>query len=355
MACPADVFQPRPASDGLELWAPADLEPVTASGPAPDPAKTTVLEPVCWPDAVEVDRVVPPSGNMTIGPQQFWLGTSRTGQQVRFWIDTTTVHLSIAGWRIKTVPSRLSAVDLADLRHNGAGPAGPPPAGNAPGLLAATSCVEVQRLVNTAGIITLGSQVIQVGSPAGPGQRARIRLDGQVMHVITQDGVLWRTLPCPIPPGQRHTLQGVRLAGPEPLPAPRLTIQRKGLQPRRHPGRPPAHPGRLLPRGQNRNHRTRRHHPAGHRPQRRAAHHRPPERHRRDHPVQGLRHPAVITACFGARGYAGPSRRQRRSSSRCALRALHADPASAPECSAAIRSSPAQPDVKQHRKSRMEG
>ncbi len=67
------------------------------------------------------------------------------------------MHLSIAGWRIKTVPSRLSAVDLARLRHNGARPAGPPPAGNAPGPLAATSCVEVQRLVNGAGIITLGT------------------------------------------------------------------------------------------------------------------------------------------------------------------------------------------------------
>jgi hypothetical protein len=33
------------------------------------------------------------------------------------------------------------------------------------------------------------------------------------MHVITQDGILWRTLPCPIPPGQRHKLQGVRTGG----------------------------------------------------------------------------------------------------------------------------------------------
>ena len=47
------------------------------------------------------------------------------------------------------------------------------------------------------------------------------------MHVITQDGVLWRTLPCPIPPAQRHKLQGVRLAGPDPLPPPRLAIQRR--------------------------------------------------------------------------------------------------------------------------------
>jgi hypothetical protein len=86
--------------------------------------------------------------------------------------------------------------------------------------------VEVQRLVNASGIITLANQVIAVGSPLA-GQRARIRLDGQLMHVITQDGVLWRTLPCPIPPGQRHRLQGVRLAGPAPLPPPAITVQRR--------------------------------------------------------------------------------------------------------------------------------
>jgi len=90
----------------------------------------------------------------------------------------------------------------------------------------AIALLRVQGLVNSAGIITLGNQVIQVGSPLA-GQRARIRLDGAVMHVITQDGMLWRTLPCPIPPARRHKLQGVRLAGPEALPTPMLTVQRK--------------------------------------------------------------------------------------------------------------------------------
>jgi hypothetical protein len=47
------------------------------------------------------------------------------------------------------------------------------------------------------------------------------------MHVMTQDGLLWRTLPCPIPPAQRHRLQGVRLAGPGPLPGLGQTIQRQ--------------------------------------------------------------------------------------------------------------------------------
>jgi hypothetical protein len=227
MATPASRFRPRPAEadDALSLWAPADLEPLASPPAAPDhPA--TAAEPASWPDAVEVDRIVPPSGNMTVGPQQFWLGTARAGQEVTLWIDTTTCHLSVGGWRIKTVPSRLSEVDLARLRHTDGRPAGPPPAGPSPGALASSRCVEVDRLVTGTGGVTLGSRLILVGSPLA-GQRARIRLDGQLMHVITQDGVLWRTLPCPIPPGQRHRLQGVRLAGPAPLPEPAPAVQRR--------------------------------------------------------------------------------------------------------------------------------
>jgi hypothetical protein len=37
----------------------------------------------------------------------------------------------------------------------------------------------------------------------------------------------WRTLPCPSAPGQRHRLQGDRLADPDVLPEPVLAIQRK--------------------------------------------------------------------------------------------------------------------------------
>jgi len=227
MATPASRFRPSPqaVADGLSLWAPADLEPLTTPPPAADdPAAAP--EPVSWPDAVEVDRVVPPSGNMWVGGQQFWLSPARAGQTVTLWIDTGTVHLSTGGWRIKTVPSRLSEVDLARLRRSDARPAGPPPAGPSPGALAASRCVEVDRLVNGIGGITLLNRLILVGSPLA-GQRARIRLDGQLMHVITQDGVLWRTLPCPIPPGQRHRLQGVRLAGPAPLPDTAPVVQRR--------------------------------------------------------------------------------------------------------------------------------
>jgi hypothetical protein len=86
-------------------------------------------------------------------------------QLVTFWIDTAIVHLSTGGWRINTVPSRLSGVDLARLRHAGARPAGPPPAGPSPGTLAASRCVEVDRLVTATGGIAVGNQLILVGSP----------------------------------------------------------------------------------------------------------------------------------------------------------------------------------------------
>ncbi len=227
MATPASAFRPSPqAGDGLPLWAPADLEPLPGP-PGEAEHVPAAAEATRWPDAIEIDRVVPASGNMTIGPQQFWLRPSRAGQTVTVWIDTTSCHLSIGGWRVKTVPSRLSAVDLARLRRNGARPAGPPPAAGAPGALAARACVEAERVVSASGVITLGNKVVLVGSPLA-GQRARIRLEGQLMHVITQDGTLWRTLPCPIPPGQRHRLQGVRLATPEPVQPPAaIRIQRR--------------------------------------------------------------------------------------------------------------------------------
>ena len=227
MATPASRFRPslESADDALSLWAPADLVPVTGSPSSPDDT-AAAAEPASWPDAVEVDRVVPPSGNLRVGGQQFWLSPARARQTVTLWMDTASVHLSIAGWRVKTVPSRLTEVDLARLRNADARPAGPPPAGPSPGALAASRCVEVDRLVNGIGGVTLLNHLVLVGSPLA-GQRARIRLDGQLMHVLTQDGVLWRTLPCPIPPGQRHRLQGVRLAGPAPLPESAVTVQRR--------------------------------------------------------------------------------------------------------------------------------
>ena len=49
---------------------------------------------------IELDLVVPPSGNMWLRRQQFWPGPARAGQVVRFWIDWEWVHLSIGGGRV---------------------------------------------------------------------------------------------------------------------------------------------------------------------------------------------------------------------------------------------------------------
>ena len=91
------------------MWLPADLTPAPepALGPQPEPvssppATTTPVTAssggdVDLADAVEVDRVVPASGNLQVAGQQFWLGPHRAGQPVTLWIDTTTVHLSVDG------------------------------------------------------------------------------------------------------------------------------------------------------------------------------------------------------------------------------------------------------------------
>jgi len=71
-------------------------------------------------EAVEVDRVAPVCGNLSVGPQQFWVGRSRVGMTLSLWIDTRTVHLSLDGRYHKTLPSRFTSVDLARLRADGA-------------------------------------------------------------------------------------------------------------------------------------------------------------------------------------------------------------------------------------------
>ena len=137
-----------------------------------------------------------------------------------------TVHLSVGGWRIKTVPSRLSEVDLARLRRSDGRPAGPPPAGPSPGVLASSRCVEVDRLVNGIGGVTLLK-------PAYPGRLPASRAAGppaprraaDARHHPRRGAVAHPALP--IPPGQRHWLQGVRLAGPDPLPEATATVRRR--------------------------------------------------------------------------------------------------------------------------------
>jgi hypothetical protein len=168
-----------------------------------------------------LDRVVPPSGNLWVAGQQIWLGPAMTGRVIRIWADTQRVHVLVRGHRIKTLPSRLDGNDLARLAANGAVPAGPaplpPPAGGV---------IEIERIVNASGTISVGSHVISAGSPLA-GRRVTVRLDGPVAHILA-NGTAVRTVACPVPQSARHRLRGARaaVAGPPQLPDP-LTVQRR--------------------------------------------------------------------------------------------------------------------------------
>ncbi len=128
MAAPAERFSTaaaRAEEDLLPLRLPAviALAPVPAPEPEPGPAV-----PAAWQGGpVEFDRVVPASGNMEVLGKQFWLGTTRSGMTVTFWASTQVIHLTIAGARVKSVRSHLSAADLARLAAAGGRAAGPPP------------------------------------------------------------------------------------------------------------------------------------------------------------------------------------------------------------------------------------
>ena len=203
MAFPAARFAAA-TGQGLGLRVPASLAPAGAGDPAIGPAGTGVSvataaagngQPASC--AVELDRVVPPSGNLWVARQQIWLGPAMTGRLIRIWADTQRVHVLAGGHRIKTLPSRLEAGDLARLCAGAAVPAGapplPPPSGGV---------IEIDRTVNASGNISIGNHVISAGSPLA-GQRVTVRLDGPVAHILAGGNVV-RTVACPVPQPARQ-------------------------------------------------------------------------------------------------------------------------------------------------------
>jgi hypothetical protein len=183
MAFPAARFVPA-TGQALGPRVPASLapagpaEPVTGMAGAGEPVTATRGNRQAANGAVELDRVVPPSGNLWVAGQQIWLGPAISGRVIRIWADLHRVHVLAAGHRIKTLPSRLDATDLARLRANGAVPAGgpplPPPSGG---------IIEIERTVNASGNISVGGHVISAGAPLA-GQRVTVRLVRQRQFVI---------------------------------------------------------------------------------------------------------------------------------------------------------------------------
>jgi hypothetical protein len=211
MATPASRFTTRPApvaGQGQEL--PLRLPPSLVTLPAaPSPAPPPLAGPSAQGGvAVEIDRIVPASGNMFAA-----------GQQVTLRLDHTSLHVFHAGQLLKTCPVTLGDQDLARLRVTGGRPARPSPATALPsGPLPADTVVEVQRLVGAGGCGSAGGKQISAGIHSA-GQRVTLRIGAKLIHVVTADGVLARTLPSPLPPTARGRLQGARLAGPAPAPA----------------------------------------------------------------------------------------------------------------------------------------
>ncbi|WP_330293775.1 IS481 family transposase [Streptomyces sp. NBC_00576] len=221
MAVPASRFVPRPRAEqeALPVILPARLDLV---GPAAPPDLPPEPAPAAWPlaegeiGAIEVERQVPASGNLSLRGQQIWFGPALAGTPVTLRVDVNRLHVLIGGARHKTLPSKLSGRDLKALLASGdARPAGPwhddpGPAQNTGG------AVEVDRTVNAVGYVGLGGDKVLIGWPFA-GQRVTLRLDGRVLQVLDEHRILKATLPSPLPPSACSRLQGGRPAGPPPL------------------------------------------------------------------------------------------------------------------------------------------
>jgi hypothetical protein len=238
MAVPADRFSTARARAGQELLPlrlPAVLTlaavpPVPASLPQELPAADAAALVV--PDSppgpyrggpVEFARPVPPSGNMEVLGKQFWLGTTRAGMMVTFWASTEVIRLSIAGSRVKSVRSHLSAADLARLAASGGRPAGPPPIPAAePG-----AAIEADRVVSKDGHVSLGGRYYIAAEILG-GMMISIRIEQDtLMFFDPATRVLLRTRPSPLTWDQARKMRGARPAGPPPRPsAEPVTAQR---------------------------------------------------------------------------------------------------------------------------------
>jgi hypothetical protein len=126
------------------------------------------------------------------------------------------VHLLVNGVRLKTVPSRLTAVHLQRLLADDGRPAGPPPI--LTGEVEPHAAIEVDRLVNATGAVALAGRQRPVGYHFA-GRRVTVRIDRGVLQLV-DDGVLLRSLPNPLTTAELARIRDARPAGPPPIPAP---------------------------------------------------------------------------------------------------------------------------------------
>jgi hypothetical protein len=175
-------------------------------------------------DPVELDMVVPASGNMSLAGQQLWMGPAHAGRTVRAWADCDVIHLTMGSARIKTVRSHLSVADLCRLRSKGAVPAGPPPLPRAQD----GEAVEVERLVSRHGLVALGPRRL-LAAEILAGRLVGIRIEPTLLMFFDPDTrQLLRVRPNPLTVEQVVRLRGARRAGPPPRPSTEpVTVHRR--------------------------------------------------------------------------------------------------------------------------------
>jgi hypothetical protein len=228
MSAPAERFQANP-TDGLELVVPAQLsgpqspllddQDVDAT-PVWSTGRQRLWQP---PEAVEIKREVPASGNMFLAGQQIWLGPALAGRVVTIWVDQSRLHVLLDGVRLKTLPSRMGPPQLARLLRVGGTPASPAPL---PELAENGDAIDVDRTVNASGLVSLAGRYYSIGYHLA-GQRVTLRLQGNAMAVLAGQNLL-RTLPCTVPPDERASLRGARPSPKQPVViSDPVTVERK--------------------------------------------------------------------------------------------------------------------------------
>src|SRR5918998_892890 len=298
MATPAERFAPVPVEQRavLGLWRPPELAPTgpsceivddldaiddepddpapTATDPLPAPGASTAQQlaqthdPAPDIDAVEIDRLVPASGNLGICGQQFWLGPARAGRTLTLWIDTTTVHLSLDGQA-----SQDPAVPADQHRPGPATrPRRPPRRPTAAGTTVVDPTVrrrtrrnppQRQRRGHGLHRRSLPLRRPTIRRPANhpaPGNHRRPRhhrRDARPDHPPNPDPDPTRPTP------RRPSARPCSAAGPATRSGPA-----HGVLPRRHPDHRPTGASRAALCRTDRDHRGRRDHPAGLRPPR---------------------------------------------------------------------------------------
>jgi transposase InsO family protein len=124
-----------------------------AGAPPATPAAVRAGRPLAG-GAIEIDRAVDSSGNLTVGAIKLKIGTELARQRVTLRIDGHLVHVITNGTLAKTLPAP-AALDYTRLRgvRLATDPVPPPPAGP----------IRVERRVGKDGVVMVTRQSLRIG------------------------------------------------------------------------------------------------------------------------------------------------------------------------------------------------